>query len=545
MLVELHIENLGVIEQVSLDLGPGMSALTGETGAGKTMLVEAIELLVGGRADASMVRHGADEARVDGRFLVGGEGAPDEIVLTRVVPADGRSRAYVNGRPATAATLADQARSLVDLHGQHAHQSLMSVRAQREALDEFGAVDLEPLREARGRVTTLQAELAALGGDERARAREIDLLRFQVDELDGAAIDAADEDDLLAAEEATLADAQGHRDAGQAAVVALRGDDHGGADEALRVALRELGDRAPYVPISERLQAIVAELDDVVGVVRDTVEAIDDDPERLAAIRDRRQLLVDLRRKYGESITDVIRFHREAAERLTELLDYDRRAAALDDELDAAQQTVEEASARVLASRRAAAPALAAAVETRLRELAMPDAAVSIEVAADDDDRSGEGVRFLLSANPGSPALPLQRVASGGELARAMLALRLVLSASAEPSTTGAVETLVFDEVDAGIGGDAANAVGRALADLGKRHQVLVVTHLAQVGARAAHQHVVAKHVADGSTFTTVSVVHGDDRVGEVARMLAGEVTDEARRHAAALLPAPTVEPQP
>ena len=537
MLVELHIENLGVIERASLALGPGMTALTGETGAGKTLLVEAIELLVGGRADTSMVRHGAPEARVDGRFVVDRDGQQHEIVLTRVLPADGRSRAYVNGRPATAATLADEAASLVDLHGQHAHQSLMSIGAQRRALDEYGQVDLEPLRRARGRVTEIEAELAALGGDARARAREIDLLRYQVDELDAAGVDDADEDAALAAEEATLADAQGHRDAGHEAIDALRGAElDGGVDGMLRAALKVLESRAPYRSVADRLAVVGAELDDIVAVVRDTAESIDDDPERLGVIRERRQLLLDLRRKYGESLADVMAFHREAADRLRELLDYDRRAATLDHELTDARRDAEREAGEVLSARRAAAPGLGAAVEGRLRELAMPDAAVSIEVGADADDLSGERVRFLFSANPGSPLLPLQRVASGGELARAMLALRLVLSARPHATDHRPLDTLVFDEVDAGIGGEAANAVGRALADLGARHQVLVVTHLAQVGARADRQYVVSKSVSGDQTFTDVTPVAGDERVFEVARMLAGAATDEARRHAATLL---------
>ena len=533
MLVELHIENLGVIERAELRFGPGMSALTGETGAGKTMLVEAIDLLVGGRADASIVRHGAAEARVDGRFDLGDDAG--EVVLTRVVPADGRSRAYVDGRPATAASLADRARDLVDLHGQHAHQSLMSIAHQRAALDRYGGVDLGPLRAARARVTELEAELATLGGDERARAREIDLLRYQVDELDQAAIVDPDEDDTLAAEESTLADAQGHRAAGAGAIEALRGDE-GGVDALLSAARRLLDDRAPFAAIAARLDAAMAELDDVAAELRGLTEGIDEDPERLAEIRERRQLLVDLRRKYGESLADVMAFHAEADDRLRELLDYDRRAAELDGLLASARTDADEAARAVRAARRAAAPGLASAVEERLRSLALPDAAVAVEVGVDGDDDAdlaGDGVRFLFSANPGSPLLPLQRVASGGELARTMLALRLVLTGAGDDDSVG---TLVFDEVDAGIGGSAANAVGRALADLSQRHQVLVVTHLAQVAGRAAHQFVVRKSVRDESTYTDVTPITDDARVDEIARMLSGEVTDAARQAAGELI---------
>ncbi len=232
MLTELHIENLGVIERIEIMLGPGLTAVTGETGAGKTMLVEAIELLVGGRADASMVRHGADEARLDGRLIT-----PDgtETVLTRVIPTSGRSRAYVNGRLATVASLAEAAADAVDLHGQHAHQSLLSTATQRAALDEYGAIDLGPLRAARARLTEIDAELAALGGDDRARAREIDLLRFQVDELDAAAVVDAGEDERLDAEESVLADATAHREAAATAVASM--SDDGGAHDAIAAAL--------------------------------------------------------------------------------------------------------------------------------------------------------------------------------------------------------------------------------------------------------------------------------------------------------------------
>ena len=246
MLSELHIENLGVIETLDLVLGSGLTALTGETGAGKTMLVEAIELLVGGRADAAIVRHGAVEARIEGRF-VAADGT--ERILGRVIPADGRSRAYVDGRPATVTSLAEIAADMVDLHGQHAHQSLLSVATQRAALDQFGNVDLAPLRRT-GHLTELDASLAALGGDERLRAREIDLLRFQVAELDGAGIDDPDEDAALDAEESLLADAAAHREAGATAYEALAAED--GARDALGARLAAVDGRRPFAEVATR-----------------------------------------------------------------------------------------------------------------------------------------------------------------------------------------------------------------------------------------------------------------------------------------------------
>jgi DNA repair protein RecN (Recombination protein N) len=528
VLSELHIEHLGVIERIDLALGPGLTAVTGETGAGKTMLVEALELLVGGRADPAMVRPGAAEARVDGRFDVG----DSEHVLTRVVPADGRSRAYVDGRPATAAALAEVAAGLVDLHGQHAHQSLLGVAAQREALDRFGAVDLEPLAAARARLTELDAELATLGGDERERAHEVDLLRFQVTEIDAAQLTDPDEDAALEAEEDALADAVGHRRAGAEAHSILADD--GGARDALASALAALADRKPYAGASDRARGLLAELDDIVAEVRGVGEAIDEDPERLEAVRQRRQLLRDLCRKYGDDVAEVLRFRDEAARRLDELERFEQRAAELEATRRKAVAAEVRAARAVGLARRAAAPRLAEAVTERLRVLAMPHAEVAIEVGDGPDDDPGDRVQFLLSANPGAPLLPLSRVASGGELARAMLALRLVLTPEA-PRMGSA--TLVFDEVDAGIGGHAATAVGAALAEVAERHQVLVVTHLAQVAARATTQVAVTKAVTGDVTTATATVVNGDDRVVEVARMLSGSAdSDAARRHAVELL---------
>ena len=529
MLTELHIENLGVIERAALVLDGGVTALSGETGAGKTMLVEAIGLLVGGRSDATVVRSGASEARIDGRFEVDTTDGTRELVLSRVVQAEGRSRAYVNGRPATVTSLAELTRELVDLHGQHAHQSLLSVTAQRAALDEFGGVDLEPLRAARARLTELDAELATLGGDERARAREIDLLRFQVEELDAAGVSDPYEDEQLAAEESLLADAEAHREAGNTALVALRDDEAG---DPIALALHALAERSPFAEVSQRLRGLVAELDDVLADLRGLTESIEEQPERLDELRERRQLLVDLRRKYGSDLDEVMTFHAEAEDRLRELENYDRRAAELDDLRRAAVDLERAAAAVVGSARREAAPRLAADVETRLRELAMPNAAIGVEVGQSDAGDPGDEVRFLLSANPGSPLLPLHRVASGGELARAMLALRLVLAGAGG----GGASTLVFDEVDAGIGGSAASAVGSALADLGHHHQVLIVTHLPQVAAQATRQLVVAKTVHADQTFTTVDEVEGDARVTEIARMLAGSETDAALDHARDLL---------
>lgn len=522
MLLELAVRDLGVIADLSIVFSEGMTALTGETGAGKTLVVTAIDLLVGGRADASIVRPGADEARVDGRFVdVDGT----ELVLSRVVPADGRSRAYVNGRLAPVSALAEAGAALVDLHGQHAHQSLLAAATQRASLDRFGEVDLALLRDARGRLTEIDASLAALGGDDRARAREIDLLRFQVAELDEAGITDADEDEHLAAEEAVLADATAHRDAAAIARDALVED--GGAADALGRALTAIAGRAPFADLEQRLRATTADVTDAAADLRVAGEHIDEDPARLDALRVRRQLLRDLRRKYGETLAEVLTFACEARERLAELEAHDARAAALDAERVEALAAERRAAAAVATARRGAAPELAKAVQERLVTLAMPKARIAVEVDGDDP---GDDVRFLLAANAGEPPAPLSKVVSGGELARTMLALRLSLGDSSIP-------TLVFDEVDAGIGGEAALAVGRSLAALGATSQVLVVTHLPQVAAFADDQVAVAKTELQGRTIATARTLDDADRVVELSRMLSGQPDSAAARgHAEELL---------
>ncbi len=548
MLVELRARQLGVIADLTLVLGPGMTAITGETGAGKTLVVEAIDLLVGGRADPGAVRAGATEAVVEGRFLASGApsgtaGAGDpsgtaERVLRRVVPATGRSRAQVDGLMATASELSDLGRALVDLHGQHAHQSLLHPATQRAALDSFGRVDLAPLLAARRHLGDLDAVLAELGGDERARAREIDLLRHQVAELGAAAVAGPDEDAALAGEEDRLGDAEAHRQAA-AAGHGLLSDDAGALD-AVGLAVAALQGRAPLAQPEERLRGVAAELADVAAELRDAAESLESDPARLAAIRERRQLLVDLRRKYGATLAEVLGYADEAAERLRHLEQLEARASGLDAERAAAADALAAAADVVRRQRQAAAPNLAAAVQGRLAELAMARVVLGVDVQGED----GSEVTIQLAANPGEPAAPLSKVASGGELARTMLALRLALTGVTHPagSRSGeqpdpSVPTLVFDEVDAGIGGEAALAVGRSLAALSRDHQVLVVTHLPQVAAFADCQVVVEKREVAGRTIATVSVARGEDRVRELARMLSGQPdAGPARAHAEELL---------
>jgi len=527
MLHELHVSDLGIVDDATILVAEGLTAITGETGAGKTLLVEALELLLGGRADAMLVRKGASEARVEGRF---GDPSGDEVVLARVVPDDGRSRAYIDGRLATVGELSEVGARFVDLHGQHDHQSLLSPAVQRNALDRFAGPEalgpLARLREARAEIRMLDGELATLGGDARARAREIDLLRFQIGEIEDAGIDEPGEDVALEAEEALLSDAAGHREALTEAFEVI----DTGALDAVGAAVAALANRVPFAVLLERLRAAQADLADLERELRLAVETVSDDPARLEEVRARRRHLRELGRKYGETLADVLTFADDARARLAELEGFETRAGELEIARADATARVDAAACELSDARRATAPALAAAVSAHLGDLAMPSARLEVLVApGTPGDDGADDVTYLLAANPGEPARPLARAASGGELARAMLALRLVL--------TEAPPTLVFDEVDAGIGGEAGSAVGRLLGDLGGRHQVLCVTHLAQVAAYADAQIVVEKREEGGRTVATVTPVEGEARVAELSRMLAGMVDSaHARSHAAELL---------
>jgi DNA repair protein RecN (Recombination protein N) len=525
VLVELRVRDLGVIEDTSITLGAGMTALTGETGAGKTLVVEALELLMGGRADPVIVRSGAKEARVEGRFFENLESEESESILARSVPNSGRSRAWLDGGMATASALSEAGSRLVDLHGQHSHQSLLDPASQRAALDTFARVDLAPLIDARNRVRKLASEIERLGGGLDAFSREADLLRFQVEEITSAEITGPEEDDLLRDVEARLSDASDLRQAAASALSAIDSESTGTLDSLGR-AVAHLEGAEQLVPLKERARGVQAEAADLASALRNVVETWEDDPERLAEVSSRRAKLSDLRRKYGGTLEEVLRYAAKASERLGEIEDSAGRAESARAEYSIAQRDLEAAESAVAAKRRAAAPSLASAVQSNLRNLAMPAARIEILVGS---AAAGDDVSFLLGANPGEPALPLHKVASGGELARTMLAIRLVVS--------GGRPTLVFDEVDAGIGGAAADTVGRALAALAVRHQVLVVTHLPQVAAFAEHHFVVEKQLKAGRTVASVSELTEEDRIVELARMLSGRPeSTSARRHAEELL---------
>lgn len=528
MLVELAVRDLGAIAEVSLSFGSGATALTGETGAGKTMIVEALSLLLGGRADPARVRSGAETAEVEARFATGHDDG-DEVVLRRVVPRSGRSRAYVNGRLATLTELAEHGRGLIEVLGQHSHQRLLSPASQREALDRFGGIDLGELRAATAQRAAILAELESLGGDERTRARELDLLRYQAEELAAAHLVDADEDERLSDEEDVLSDAVAHREAAARAADSLGVD--GGAGDLVGVAVSALDGRAPFDELVSRARAVQAELGDIAAELRSLAEGIEDDPRRLDEIRTRRQALVELRRKYGERLADVIEYEGEVAERIAALEGHEAAVSRLTEQLERVEASVAAAEASVAAARRAAAPALADAVTARFDDVALSGARLEVRVGGDGP---ANDVEYLFSPAPTVEARPLARTASGGELSRTMLAVYLTMSEGAP--------TAVFDEVDAGIGGGAATEIGRSLAALGLDRQVLVVTHLPQVAA-FADQQLQVRRAGDDLAVSTVVTLEEDDRVVELSRMLAGSPdSSSARTHARELLTAAAAE---
>ncbi|MCE2531757.1 MAG: DNA repair protein RecN [Acidimicrobiia bacterium] len=526
MLTDLVIRNMVLIDELVLEFEGGMTVLTGETGAGKTLLTQAVGLLAGGRANPGLIRTGAGEAEVEGRFV---DDDGTELVVRRVVPTGGRARAYLDGHLAPVSALQEAVGGRVDICGQHNHQALLRPGMRRDALDRFADLDAAPLAEARRRCAELSERLAALGGDERARARELDILEHQIATLDAADLSDPDEEEHLEATERMLSEATAIREAAAGAAYLLGADGPGG--ETLGEALSQLERFEPLAEVVGRLRHLAEEAGEVSSELRRLADEVREDPVRLTEVIERRALLAGLRHRYGTTLADVMAFGDEAQARLAELRDAEGAAVRLGAELAAAQELERAEAARLGECRRRAAPALAEAVTAELRQLAMPNAGLHLRVGAGP----GDEVEYLLAVNSGVTPAPLAQVASGGELSRTMLALHVVLMA--------APPTVLLDEVDAGIGGEAGTAVGRALATLATGPQTLVVTHLPQVAAYA-DAHVSLQKIDDGTrTRITARTLDEDGRLVELARMLSGSPhSGSAREHAAELLARATAE---
>ena len=565
-LTEIRIRGLGAIDDVTLEFGPGLTVVTGETGAGKTMVVSGLTLLFGGRADQGRVRANG-RAGVEGRLSLPPDspvwqraadaGAdPDDdgsLILARTISAEGRSRAFLGGRSVPVGVVSELAESLLAVHGQTDQLRLSRPAEQRRALDRYaGAAHLALLdryREAHDRWRTAAAELDRRRTQARELAQAADVLRHGLEEIEAAAPEPG-EDEALATQVKRLSDADALRAAADEARMALVGDvtgDFGGgevpqdATAALAIAERALAgsDDPTLVLLAQDLADAVAVVSDVAGQLAGYVADLDADPARLAEVHDRRALITGLVRKYadaGEGLAGVLAWAADAARRLSELDVSDEALDKLAAERDAARAAVDDLGAQISAGRRSAAEGFAAEVGRELAGLAMKSARVSFSIETDPGEPGPDGldqVALLLAAHPGAPARPVQKGASGGELSRVMLAIEVVF-AGADP-----VPVMVFDEVDAGVGGQAAGEIGRRLAQLARQHQVVVVTHLAQVAAFADTHLVVDKSPDTGAgvTATDIRAVEADDRVRELARMLSGLAdSDTGQAHARELL---------
>jgi DNA repair protein RecN (Recombination protein N) len=572
VLDELHIQGLGVIDDAVLPLGPGLTVVTGETGAGKTMVVTGLMLLFGGRAESTRVRSGSDQASVDGRLVnvppavaervreAGGVLDDDDLVVRRVVSAAGRSRAYVGGASAPVAVLAELAEHLVAVHGQSDQLRLTRRAEQLDLLDRYAALDRSDYTAAYREWRDLAAALAERTSRAGELEREADLLRHGLSEIEAAAPEPG-EDAALAELAARLTNADALRLAAQLAHAAVAGEDDADAvdvatllGQARRALGQATGADAQLDKLASQLEDLLAATTDLGTELREYLDDLDADPQRLEDVQQRRHVLAGLIRKYGTGdgaggLDAVLAWAAQASARLAEVDTSDEAIAELQRQTHQAAERAAEHAAALHTAREASAAQLSAAVTAELGGLALADAAVQVVVTTREPSGShhaleldgtavGAGpdgiddVDILFQPHPRSAPLPIGRGASGGELSRVMLALEVCLAG------TDPVPTMVFDEVDAGIGGRAAVEVGRRLARLARGHQVIVVTHLAQVAAYA-DRHIVVDKSSDGSdsvTSSDVRLVTDAERVGELARMLAGSDSATARGHAEELL---------
>jgi DNA repair protein RecN (Recombination protein N) len=565
VLAHLRIRSFAILDDVEVDLGPGLTVLTGETGAGKSLIAQAVALLRGGRASAEVIRTGADEAQVEALFelpaggplaaaleaagIPAGEEGGATLLVRRLVSRGGRGRVYLNGALGTAGQLAEVVGGLIDLAGQHEHQTLCDVRTHLALLDAFGGLraKVAAVGAAHEALRAADAAAAAASSDERTRLEREDFLRFQVRELEQAR-PRAGEDAELARERDRLRAADRLQAAARAGEERLYARE-GAVCEEIAAVVRDL---QPLAAIDPALEPLGAELErarvaceEAARELRRYADRVEANPERLAAIEDRLDLLQRLQRKHGPTLEDVIRRHDEMRAQLAALESHEERRAAAERAVGAARAGAEKAAAALTAARTKAARELQARATEAVRELGMQRAEVTLRVesrsatAADppalvfDGRRLGatgwDRAELVLAPNPGEEPRPLSHIASGGELSRVMLGLRRVLSV-ADP-----VATYVFDEVDAGIGGSMAEVVGRQLKRVARERQVLCITHLAPIAACADAHLLVEKQVAKGRTQTRVRPLEAEERAVEIARMLGGEPAT-ARAHAQELL---------
>jgi DNA repair protein RecN (Recombination protein N) len=556
MLVELRAENYAVIDHAIAVFGPGLNLLTGETGAGKSILVDALALLMGGKSSADVVRHGAEKAVVACVFEAtqgaeaileenGIDAEGNEIILRREILSNGKGRVFVNNQPATVAVLKQLAPELALVHAQTETLTSFDQAQQRILLDRFGGISTDGVSEAYARWREAQQKLDELLQGEQDRLRMVDLWIYQRKEIEAARLEAG-EDEALETEKRVLANSEKLYTAAMNAFDQLY-EGGASAEGALRGALRNVEELARYdgrfSEAAQQLESMRATLGDVSASLRDYAEGINASPERLAEIEDRLAAIDRLKRKYGQTVVEVIAFGEEVAVKLSEVEDRDEILKALRGELEAAMKAYQGAASTLSSERKAAAAKLAKLAETQINSLAMK---VRFEVAVTATEQqshwTGAGwdeVEYRIATNAGEPLKSLTEIASGGEMSRVMLALKVSVEESAvKPKKKFPTpRTLVFDEIDIGIGGRAADAVGQKLKSLSKGQQVLCVTHLPQIAAFADQHFLIDKRETDGRTKTNIRLLDQRASTHEVARMLSGaKVTETSLQHAAQMI---------
>ena len=559
MLVELRLENFAVIENVAVEFGAGLNLLTGETGAGKSMLIDALALLLGGKASPDVVRFGAERAVVAAVFEVeadaekavskiledNGMDADDAgLILRREISTKGR--VFVNNQPATVALLKQLAQHIASIHAQN--ESLVSFDAgvRLELLDQFAGTQLEPVNRAFDRWKQIKSRIDELQQGEQERLRLVDLWTFQKREIEDAKIQPG-EDERLDSQKRVLANAEKIYSAAMHAFDLLY-EGTASTSASLRSAQKHIEELIRYEPKFQEglasLESARISIEDVGASLRDYAGAIESSPERLAEIEDRLALLDRLKRKYGPALDDVIKLGEEVTRKISEIENKDEILKQLQSELATAGETYLQTARAISKRRYEAAKKLGKLVEAEINQLAMKSQ-FRIELGGTDEENnwtaSGfDQAEYLISTNPGEPQHPLDQIASGGELSRVMLALKAsVESGSAKKRSAAAQRTLVFDEIDTGIGGRAAEAVGKKLKELSRAHQIICVTHLPQIATFADHHYLILKKEVSGRTRTSVGEIKGEERTEEIARMLSGaKLTDTSLKHAEQMIKA-------
>ena len=545
MLTELNIKNFAIIDSLNITFEKGFNVLTGETGAGKSIIVDAVELALGGRASTEMIRSGCDEAVVEAAFDISdikginerlsemGIEGDDALVIKRTVSASGKNKVFINGSMATIVMLSEIGESLVDIHGQHEHQSLMKVERHIDILDEYAGVASlrQEMAGVYSELNRVKNELESLKSSEADKEKKLDLLRFQSEEIEKAALREGEEEGLLS-EKKLLANSERLFDAGNTALELLYSQG-GSALELVKKAGSKIADIAAIdgslKGAAETVNSAYASIEDAAMTIRDYVGKINFEPDRLNEIEERLDLINRMKRKYGNTVSEVLKYKEETDRELEGIERAEERIIELEERVKRLRGKGLQIAEALSEKRRKASAELKKKVDVELSDLGMKKAVFEVKMdrIGDITAKGFDRVEFLLSSNPGETPKPLSKIASGGELSRIMLALKKVM---AGPS---GAPTMIFDEVDSGIGGGVAEIVGRKLREVAQGRQVLCITHLPQIAAMADLHYAVSKVEDKGRTVTTVKRLEKSDRIDEIARMLGGmTITEATKRHA-------------